>query len=94
MTGAWLFCAIRVLNRRSSLIEYCFGHYLGCVDFELELFAGIWANEYWCSCNTFLEFPNCLDAVLSPFEGDAFAKEMGNRGSDGGESGDKHAVVS
>ena len=94
MTGAWLFCAVGALNRGSSLIEYCSGCYLGCIDFQLKLFAGIWADEYWCFCDELLEFPDCLDTVLSPFKGDSFAEKVGNGGCDRGKSGDEHAVVS
>ena len=94
MIGAWLFCAIGLLYRWSSLIEYCSGCYLECVNFQLELFAGIWVDKYWCCCDAFLEFPDCLDAVLSLFEGDTFAEEVGNGGCDGGKSRDEHVVVS
>jgi len=94
VSWSWLFCAVWSLDRWSSLIEYGSGRYLRCVDFQLKLFAGIWANEYWSASDALLEFSDCSYAVRGPFEWDIFSEESGNGGCDGGKSSDKHAVVS
>jgi len=90
---ARFFCSIWPGRGGSLLVKYCSCCDLRCVDFQLELFAGIWSDEYWGRCDSLLDFLHCIYAFLRPYEWYVFAEESGNRGSDLGESGDEHAMV-